>query len=421
MKRILSRLASRAYRRPVTAEDLESLVEYYLRGRIEGGFEAGIRAAIQAVLAKPEFIFRFEQEPPKSLSGQIYRISDLELASRLSYFLWSSIPDDQLISLASEDKLKDPAVLEQQVKRMLADPRSEAIATNFAGQWLRLTGIKDSFPEALLFPNFTRNLADSMRREVEMLFDSILREDRSVLELLTADYTFVNEVLAKHYGIPDVLGNRFRRVHLTDPNRFGLLGKGGILTMTSLANRTSPVARGKYIIEVLLGSAPPAPPPVVPKLKEIADNEKPLTVRERMETHRENPACASCHKMMDPIGLALENFDATGVWRINDGSTRIDASGEMFDWTKLEGPLSVRQAILKDSDAFIGTFTENLLSYALGRVLDVRDMPAVRAIEREAARNDNHFSSFILGIVNSTPFQMRTVSSSSVEGPASRN
>lgn len=407
---IISKLAARAFRRPVTSEDLESLSGYYQQARMEGGFEVGIRAAIQAILAKPEFIFRFEQEPA-NVAGRNYHITDLELASRLSYFLWSTIPDEQLVSVASSGKLKDPAILEQQVKRMLADPRSEALATNFAGQWLRLAGIKDVFPEALLFPDFTRNLADSMRREVELLFDSIMREDRNVLDLLTADYTFVNEVLARHYGIPNVLGTRFKRVQLTDPNRFGLLGKGGILTMTSLANRTSPVARGKYVLEVLVGSPPPAPPPVVPKLKESVDNQKVLTVRERMEAHRANPACASCHKIMDPIGLALDNFDATGVWRVNDGGARIDASGEMYDGTKLDGPASLRQAILNHSDAFLGSFTENLLAYGLGRVLDHRDMPAVRAIAHEAAKNNGHFSSFIFGVVKSTPFQMRMAAS----------
>ncbi len=412
---ILSKLAAQAFRRPVTPEDLEGLMVYYHDSRKEG-FDAGIGAAIQAILSKPEFIFRFEQEPSNAAVGQTYRISDLELASRLSYFLWSTVPDEQLIELANQGKLRTPAVLDAQVKRMLSDPRSEALSKNFAGQWLRLAGIGDVFPEAPLFPDFTRNLADSMRREIELLFDSIMREDRNVVDMLRADYTFVDEVLAKHYGIPNVLGTRFKRVQLTDPNRYGLMGKAGILLMTSLANRTSPVARGKYVLEVLLGSPPPSPPPLVPKLKEIADNEKIVTVRERMEAHRNNGVCAACHKIMDPIGLALENFDATGVWRVNDGPFRIDATGDMFDGTKLDGPVAVRQAVLNRSDAFIGTFTENLLAYGLGRVTGYRDMPAVRAIAHDAARNNNRFSSFILGVVKSAPFQMRTVVQSDSKG-----
>jgi hypothetical protein len=410
VKQILSRLAGKAFRRPATAEDLESLLQYYQQGRFDGGFESGIRAAIQAILAKPEFIFRFEREPANT-GNRNFEISDLELATRLAYFLWSTLPDDELIKVAAAGELKAPRILEAQVKRMLTDARSEALATNFAGQWLRLPGLKDVFPEALLFPDFTRDLADAMRREVELLFNSIVRDDRNPLELLTADYTFVNEVLARHYGMPNVLGPRFKRVQLTDPNRFGLLGKAGILTMTSLANRTSPVARGKYVLEVLLGSGPPAPPPIVPKLKEAVDNEKAVSVRERLEQHRANATCASCHKIMDPIGLALDNFDATGVWRTNDGGTRIDASGEMYEGSKLEGPVSVRQAVLNHSDAFVATFTENLLAYGVGRVLDYRDMPTVRSVIRDAGRDENRFSAFVLSIVKSAPFRMRTAGS----------
>ena len=405
---IISKLAGQAFRRPPTAEDMEGLMVYYHQGEKAGGFEVGVRAAIQAILSKPQFIFRFEQEPANVRPGQNYRISDLELASRLAYFLWSTIPDEQLINLATLGKLKDPAVLEQQVRRMLADSRSEALATSFAGQWLRLTAMKDVFPEAPLFPNFTRTLGDSMKREVELLFDSTVRENKSVLDLITADYTFVDEVLAKHYGTPNVLGSRFRRVQLSDPARFGLIGKGAVLSLTSLANRTSPVARGKYVLEVLLGSAPPPPPPVVPPLKEQIDNEKILTVRERMEQHRSSSACSSCHKIMDPIGMALENFDAVGVWRANDGGVRIDPTGEMYDGFKLDGPASIRQAVMNRSDAFIGSFSENLLAYGLGRVLDNRDMPVVRAIARDAARDGNRVASFVLGVVKSTPFLMRT-------------
>ena len=403
---IISRLARQAFRRPVVAEDLEELMVQYYVGHEDGGFEGGIRTALQAILANPEFVFRFELVPAGIAPQESFAVSDLELASRLSYFLWSSLPDDRLITLASQGKLKDRAVLEQQVKRMLADPRSETLAMNFAGQWLRLRGIAEVLPEAGLFPNYTKNLGESMRREVELLFDSIVREDRSVLELLSADYTFVDEVLARHYGIPNVLGNRFRRVPLSDPNRFGLLGKAGVLTMTSLANRTSPVARGKYVMEVLIGTAPPNPPAVVPPLAEAVDNQKVLSVRERMEQHRANPACSACHQLMDPIGLALENFDPTGAWRINDSGYRIDPSAEMYDGTQLEGPVGLRGAILDRSEAFVGTFTENLLAYSLGRVLDYRDMPTVRSIARTATENDGRFSAFVLATVRSPAFRL---------------
>ena len=411
--KVISRLAAQAFRRPITAEDLEGLMSLYQDTRKSEDFDTGVRMALQSILAKPEFIFRFERVPANATPGRSYRISDLELASRLSYFLWSSVPDEQLVSVASQGKLKDPAVLQNEVKRMLLDPRSQALSTNFAGQWLRLQGIQDTLPEPTLFPDFTRNLAQSMRREVELLFESIVREDRNIVDLLSADYTFVDEVLAKHYGIPNVVGSRFRKVSITDPGRFGLLGKAGILTMTSLANRTSPVARGKYVLEVLLGSPPPTPPPVVPPLKESVDNEKVLSVRERMEQHRASPACSGCHKIMDPIGIALENFDAVGVWRANDGGRSIDASGQMFEGTKLNGPVSVRQAVMSYSDSFVGSFTENLFAYGLGRVLDYQDMPAVRSIAREAAKSNNRFSSFVLNVVKSTPFQMRTLSNAS--------
>jgi hypothetical protein len=317
-KKIISALARQAYRRPVTDADLEGLLSFYQSGRNQGDFESGIRTAVQAILASPEFVFRFERTPAGVAPGRNYRISDLELASRLSYFLWSSAPDYQLIALAGQGRLKHPLVLEKQVRRMLADPRSESLTTIFAGQWLHLQNLKDANPDLYLYPNFDKTLAQSMRRETEQLFNSVMREDRNVLDLLTANYTFVDERLAKHYGIPNVLGNRFRRVPLTDPNRFGVLGQGSILTLTSTANRTSPVARGKYVMEVLLGTPPPNPPPNVPALKENSDARtgqvlsKPLSVRERMEEHRANRACAACHKMMDPIGFALENFDEGG-------------------------------------------------------------------------------------------------------------
>ncbi|MGA3238207.1 MAG: DUF1592 domain-containing protein [Bryobacteraceae bacterium] len=411
-KQIIAALARQAYRRPATGNDLEELLNFYQSGRNEGDFESGIRTAIQAMISNPEFVFRFEHVPANTTPGRNFRIGDLELASRLSFFLWSRPPDDQLLTVASQGKLRDPLVLEKQVKRMLADPRSEALTTNFASEWLHLQNLKGVTPDLLLFPDFDATLTDSFRRETEMLFESVMREDRNVVELLTADYTFVDERLAKHYGIPNILGNRFRRVTVTDPNRFGLLGHGSILTLTSTAIRTSPVQRGKYVMEVLLGTPPPPAPPNVPALPENADSRtghaaKLLSVRERMQEHRANAACAGCHKMMDPIGFSLENFDAVGVWRTNDSGFRIDPSGEMFDGAKLDGPIGLRQALLNHSDAFLGTFTENLLAYALGRVLESPDMPAVRGIDRAAARSNNRFSSFIMGIVKSPPFQMR--------------
>jgi len=414
-KEIVSRLAKQAFRRPVSAEDMEGLMVQYQNGRSEGDFETGVQTAVQAILSDPEFVFRFERVPRNVKPGQSYRISDLELASRLSYFLWSSAPDEPLLAAASAGKLKDPVTLEQQVKRMLKDPRSETLSTNFARQWLRLQNIQDVTPEPTIFPEYSRTLGESMRREVELLFGSVVQEDRGVLDLLSADYTFVDEALARHYKIPIELGPRFRRVPLTDPNRFGLLGKAGILTMTSLANRTSPVARGKYVLEVLIGSPPPPPPAMVPPFKEAVENEKVKSVRERMEEHRNNSACRACHQLMDPIGIAMENYDAIGLWRTKDSGQPIDSSVAMFDGTKLDGPVSVRQAILNRSEAFIGSFTENLLAYGVGRVLDYRDMPTVRSIARDALRNNNRLSSFILGVVKSRPFQMRVVRGETVQ------
>ena len=418
-KQIISALTRQAWRRPVDANDLEALLSFYQSGKNEGGFETGVRTAIQAILANPEFVIRFERVPAGVAPGRNYHISDLELASRLSFFLWSSPPDDQLITLAAENKLRDPLTLEKQVKRMLADPRSEALTDNFAVEWLHLQNLKGVNPDLFLFPNFDRTLTDSMRRETQLLFDNVKREDRPVTELLTANYTFVDERLAKHYGIPNIMGNRFRRVPVTDPNRYGLLGHGSILTLTSYAIRTSPVQRGKYVMEVLLGTPPPPAPPNVPALPENADSrtghaEKFLSVRQRMEEHRSNPACAGCHKMMDPIGFSLENFDAVGVWRTNDSGFRIDPAGQMFDGAKLDGPASLRQAILNHSDAFVSTFTENLLAYGLGRVIDSSDMPAVRGIDRAAAARNNAFSSFVLAIVKSEPFQYRRAESLTV-------
>jgi hypothetical protein len=388
--------------------DLEDLLSVFEQGRrTPPPFDSGIRAVVQTLIADPEFVFRFEHTPPNVAPGTNYRISDLELASRLSYFLWSSAPDEQLIAIASQGNLKAPAVLERQVRRMLADPRSESLSTVFAAQWLQLQNLKDVQPEAFVYPNFDKNLGESMRRETELLFDSIVHEDRNILDLLTARYTFVDELLAKHYGIPNVLGSRFRRVTVTDENRFGVLGHAGILTLTSVSNRTSPVQRGKWVMIALLGTPPPPPPANVPPLKETGENEKIQSVREKMEQHRKNEPCRSCHQLMDPIGLALENFDGIGAWRGKDGGLPVDASGRMFDGTKLEGPVSLRNAILSHSDALVGNFTEKLLAYALGRVVDYRDMPMVRSIERDAESDNNRFSSFVLGIVKSIPFQMR--------------
>jgi hypothetical protein len=411
-KKIVSALARRAYRRPVTPRDVEALLSFYVAGRHEGNFDSGIRTALQAIISSPEFIFRFELGPPDGATGKNYRITDLELASRLSYFLWSSAPDNRLITIASQSRLKNPAVLDREVRRMLADQRSQTLATNFANQWLNLQNLRDANPDLLLYPNYDRTLAQSMRRETELLFASVMREDRNVFDLLTADYTYVDERLARHYSIPNVMGSRFRRVPVTDENRKGLLGEAGILMLTSMPNRTSPVKRGKYVMEVLLGTPPPPPPPNVPALPENSEARtahiaKLLSVRGRMEQHRKNPACAGCHRLMDPIGLALENFDAVGVWRTNDSGFRIDPTGQMLDGTRLNGPASLRQALLGRGDEFLGAFTERLLAYGLGRILDYRDMPVVRSINREAANNNYRFSFLVLGIVKSAPFQMR--------------
>ena len=408
-KKVIARLARLAYRRPATDSDIEDLLSLFQKGRNQGNFDSGIQAVVQTILSDPEFVFRVERVPRNLAGGASYRISDLELASRLSFFLWSSAPDDALINLASQNQLHEPATLEQQVRRMLADPKSEALATVFAAQWLHLQNLKDVQPDVFLFPNYDRNLGDSMRRETELFFSSIVHEDRSVLDLLGANYTFVDEILAKHYGIPDILGSRFRRVAITDERRFGLLGQASILTLTSVSNRTSPVARGKYVMQVLLGEPPPPPPPNVPALKENDESSKAQSVREKMEMHRKQEPCHSCHQLMDPIGLALENFDGVGQWRTNDTGIRIDPTSQMFEGSKLDGPVSLRKAILSRPEGFLNTFTENFLAYGLGRVIDYRDLPAARVIERDAAANGNRFSVYVLGIVKSTPFQMRHV------------
>ena len=406
-KKILSTLARQAYRAPVSEADLEDLLSAYQTGRNTRDFESGIRVALELMLAHPEFVFRFERTPPGVEPGTNYRVSDLELASRLSYFLWSSAPDDELITLGSQGKLRDHKILEQQVRRMLTDARSGALAKNFAGQWLYLRNLKDAQPDVYLYPDSDENLFNSMQRETELLFSSVMREDRNILDLLTANYTFIDERLAKHYGIPGIQGNEFRRVALTDPNRFGLLGQGSILTVTSYGNRTSPVVRGKWVLEQILGVSPPLPPPNVPPLKENVDGAKPKSVRARLEEHRTNEPCASCHRIFDPIGLSLENFDAVGVWRTQDLGEPIDAAGKLVDGTTVDSPAKLRTALLHYSDAFIRNFTAKLMTYALGRGVDYTDMPTVRSIDKQAARDDNKFVSIVMGIVNSAPFQMR--------------
>ena len=407
-RKILSSLARHAYRRPVTDNDMELLLSFYQKRRNnQGNFEAGIESALQLILASPEFLFRFEPDPDNLPPNSVYRVSDMALASRLSFFLWSSIPDDELIDLASQHKLHESAVLQHEVRRMLADPRSEALVDNFLEQWLFLRNLKTVAPNLEAFPDFDDNLRQAMRQETRMLFESIVQGDHSVMDLLNADYTFVNERLAKHYGIPNVYGSQFRRVAITDPNRRGLLGQGSILTVTSYPARTSPVQRGKWILTNILGTPPQPPPPNVPPLTENAEGGKVLSVRERMEAHRANPVCAGCHKVMDPIGFAMENFDAVGQWRKTDDGAVIDASGTLFNGAKVDGPASLRRMLASRPETFVGVMTEKLLTYALGRGVEYWDMPAVRAIVKEAGTNQFRFSSLVLGVVESTPFQMR--------------
>jgi len=405
-KRIVNALARRAYRRDVTDADLSGPLGFYEQGRKEGGFERGIELALRAILVSPKFVFRVERDGAGLAPGAVYRISDFELASRLSFFLWSSIPDDDLLNAASAGRLRRPEELERHVRRMLADPRSAALVQNFAGQWLHVRNIRATTPDKNLFPDFDDNLRQGFERELELFVESVIREDRSVLALLTADYTFVNERLARHYGIPHVYGPRFRRVTLTDEARKGLLGKGGILLVTSHADRTSPVVRGKWILENLIGTPPNPPPADVPGFPDD-DPRAPQSVRARMERHRASPSCAGCHRVMDPLGLALENFDAVGKWRTEDAGATIDASGDLGNGTKVNGVVSLRAALVNQPEVVVGTMAEKLLTYALGRGLEHYDMPAVRGIVRSAARQDNRFSALVLGIVRSAPFQMR--------------
>ena len=410
---ILSTLARRAYRRPITEDDLQPLLDFYDDGRAVGGFEAGIERALRRLLVSPNFLFRMEAEQPAAANAggdvaPIYQISDLELATRLAFFLWSSIPDDQLLDLAAEGRLSDPAVLAQEVRRMVVDPRSVAVTKNFAGQWLQLRKLGASRPGSEYGKNFDANLRQGLLRETELFFDSIVREDRPVTQLLTADYTFLNERVAQHYGIRDVQGSHFRRVVLpADSSRRGLLGHGSLLTLTSQAIRTSPVTRGKYILETLMGTPPPEPPDDVPALTERKDGALPQTMRERMAAHRANPTCSACHAMIDPLGFALENFDAVGAWRVLDDGSPIDASGTLPDGRKFADVNELRALMMEYPEQLVTTMTESLLTYAVGRGLEYYDMPAVRKIVQDAAGNDYGFHTIVLGIVNSDPFRMR--------------
>jgi len=413
-REIVSTLARRAYRRPTTAEDLEGLMGFYQEGRRSGTFEDGIELALRRILASPQFLVRLENEPANVAVGQTYRISDLELASRLSFFLWSSIPDDELINLASQRRLSNPTVLDQQVRRMLADPRSEALVKNFAAQWLYLRNLRAAAPIQTSYPDWDDTLRQSFRRETELLFESVMREDRNVVNFLTADYTFLNERLAKHYGIPNVYGSQFRRVPLGPEldYRRGLLGQGSILAITSVPDRTSPVKRGVWVLENILGTAAPEPPPNVPALEqtENPDPTKVLTLRDKQTLHRKNEPCASCHKIFDPIGFALENFSADAKWRDKDGGdagTTIDASGQLFDGATINGPAGLRQALLRYSPQFVRMVTEKLMTYGLGRGVEYSDMPVIRSIVRDAGGKNNRFSAIVLGVVKSAPFQMR--------------
>jgi hypothetical protein len=409
-EQILSGLARRAFRRPIDADDIAAELAFYEDERRAGGdFETGIRVALSRLLVSPQFLFRTEAESPDVPAGGAHRISDFELASRLSFFLWSSLPDEELLDVAEAGRLREPSVLEAQVRRMIADPRSHELVDNFTGQWLQLRNLDSKVkPDLLLFPDFDDNLRQAFRRETEMLFANVLREDRPVHELITANYTFVNERLARHYGIEGVYGARFRRVEITDPNRYGLFGHGSLLSLTSNSSRTSPIIRGKFLVTQLWNNPPPAPPPDVPDLDDSAPKDRPSTVRERLERHRADPVCAACHNNIDPIGFALENFDAVGRWRdkTREG-LEIDSAGVLGDGTQVDGPIQLREALLADPEVFAGTVTEKLLIYALGRGLEPGDMPVVRGILRNAAETDYSLMSIMLGIVDSYPFQMR--------------
>jgi Protein of unknown function (DUF1592)/Protein of unknown function (DUF1588)/Protein of unknown function (DUF1585)/Protein of unknown function (DUF1595)/Protein of unknown function (DUF1587) len=408
---IITKVATEAYRRPVTLREVDRLMPFYQEGAAQEGFEGGVRASLEAILVSPYFIFRLERAPAVVPAGGAVRVADLDLASRLSFFLWGTPPDDDLVALAAQGKLSSPLTLERQVRKMLADPRSEALGTRFAAQWLRLQDIDKVHPDPNFFPNFDNNLADMMRQETIQFFNTLVQEDRSMLDLYRADFTIINERLARHYGIPGVAGNQFRKVQYPDETRRGLLGQGSVLVQTSLANRTSPVLRGKWVMEVLLGAPPPPPPPDVPDLEATgeAKDGKLLTTRERMELHRANPTCNSCHRFMDPIGLALDNFDVTARWRMRENGNPLDTRGDFYDGTPITKPAELVTALMKRPEPLVRTFTENLLAYALGRRVEYFDQPTIRAVSRAAAKDDYRMSSFIVGVVKSDAFRTRRV------------
>jgi Protein of unknown function (DUF1592)/Protein of unknown function (DUF1588)/Protein of unknown function (DUF1585)/Protein of unknown function (DUF1587)/Protein of unknown function (DUF1595) len=424
-RQIIARLGAEAYRRRLSQDEIDRLMPFYEKGAGAGedrgakasaeraagggGFESGVREALEAILASPHFIFRLEKEPDFARPGSSYRIADVDLASRLSYFLWGTPPDQDLLTIATQNKLSAPGMLEKQARRMLADPRADALGTRFAAQWLRLQDVDKVHPDPNYYPNFDDNLADMMRRETILFFNNLVHEDRSVLDLFQADYTFVNERLARHYGIPGVAGEHFRRVPYPDDSRRGLLGQGSVLVQTSLANRTSPVLRGKWVMEVLMGTPPPPPPPDVPPLDDTGDAKdgRMLTTRERMELHRKNPTCNSCHRFMDPIGLALDNFDVTAKWRVRENGQPLDTRGDYYDGTPVTNPGELTRALMKRPVPLVRTFTENLFAYALGRRTEYFDQPAIRAVARSAAANDYKMSSFILGVIKSDAFLMK--------------
>ncbi len=408
---IIKSLAAQAFRGPVPQADLDTLKGFYEEGRKAGDFEHAIRYTLQAILASPRFVFRLEEVPAATRAGASYRLNDQDVASRLSFFLWGTVPDQELTKAAAAGQLRTAASLRKQVDRMIADPRSEALATRFASQWLRLQDLDKMVPDYLQYPHYDDTLAAGFKRETELFVDSLIRENRSLLELIDSDYTFVNERVAVHYGIPNVTGNEFRRVPVTDVNRRGILGHGSILALTSIADRTSPVLRGKYVMEVLLGAPPPAPPPNVPGLDETKDTNggRTLSVRERMEQHRKNPPCINCHRVIDPLGLTLENFDVTGAWRIKDNEVGVDPVGDLYDGTKLDGPVGLRKALLRHKDAVLLSFTEHLMTYALGRRVEAYDMPLVRQIIRDAAANGYKMQTFVQGVVASQAFRMSRV------------
>ncbi len=410
-RKIVTRLGTAAYRRPLAAAEVDRLMPFYDSAAAKGGFEVGVRGALEAILASPHFIFRLERAPTDARSGGTYRVADVDLASRLSFFIWGLPPDKELIDAAARRELSTAAGLEKHARRMLADPRAEALATRFAGQWLRLQDIDKVHPDPNFYPNFDENLADAMRSETKLFFNSLVKEDRSVLELLTADYTYLNERLARHYGYPGVVGNQFRRFTYPDASRRGVLGQGSVLVQTSLANRTSPVLRGKWVMEVLLGTPPPPPPPNVPTLDETggAKDGRLLTTREKMEVHRKNPTCNSCHRFMDPIGLALDNFDVTAKWRVRENGMPLDTTGDFYDGSKVTSLSELTAALTKRPTPLVRNFTENLMAYALGRRVEYFDQPTVRAIARSAAAANYKTSSFIIGVVKSDAFRMKRV------------